>query len=338
MTLFRFLFILCLALSGCYDSHSSRTRTETDGGVSGLLVQISPMNLPGRVVGKNSTGVRLLSLDLTAIGDTVTVTYLDVLRSGSGSHQEIQNIYIIDEDGHRLTSGRNVNSVTGRVVFNNLSIVIESGTSRSLHFQIDLSSPVITGGTHQLELESVQASSPVQGVLPIQGNVFTVGEFAVGAVNFSAFSTPFPRANEESTVIANIGLYAPSTGFFLNKLELVMTGTESPSSITNPRLTVDGAVLAEGVWYDDKLLFVFDEAWQIPYPLIQTMRVIADLNGTPGRTISFSLEYPNDAFTFDENRFIYAQTCISSEQVNCSSNALFDGSGPARSTSITLQP
>ncbi|MCC7356881.1 hypothetical protein IT408_00005, partial [Candidatus Uhrbacteria bacterium] len=155
----------------------STTATPVGGNLTVSLASDTPA---GMTVTKNASSVKLVKVNLTAGSNGVTVTGLRFTRIGIGSTSDFSNVYLYDQDGLRLTTGRSINSQTNVVEFNSLNVMVDAGMTKSVYIYGDFSSPTATGGQHSFQLTDaasvvVSGNSTVAGSFPVRGNVFTVG-------------------------------------------------------------------------------------------------------------------------------------------------------------------
>ncbi|MCR4256489.1 MAG: hypothetical protein NUW08_02170, partial [Candidatus Uhrbacteria bacterium] len=199
-----------------------------DAGFNGLRISTSS-DMPGSTIPRDATGVRLATFDFEGVRTSGTVLMLATRRTGIGATSDFENVYLFDEYGRRLTTGRTINSMTNIVMFNGLSVTVSEGRVRSLTLVGDMSGSPTTGGQHAFEIVDVSAVTTdgvrVAGDFPIRSAVTTVGVIRAATLTCSkGVDLPDPEVGT-SADISNFSLSASDREIELRRLTLIQAGS-----------------------------------------------------------------------------------------------------------------
>jgi len=136
------------------------------GNVTVALASDTPA---GATVPKNAMSVPMIKVNLTAGNEDAIVTGLRFHRVGVGSTSDFANVYLYDQTGARMTTGRSVNATSNLVEFNSLNISIPANGMKSYYVYADYNSPETTGGNHAFELADA-ASVVLSGTGTVSGS------------------------------------------------------------------------------------------------------------------------------------------------------------------------
>lgn len=329
------IFFACLSLvSGCALSHGSEFDafvpmddaspmiepdagrvTELDAGIdsdpvvdaapmSGLLVRLSPETPAARVVPRDSTGVRLATFDFEGAGTSATILTLAIRRTGIGAASDFENVYLFDEYGRRLTTGRTINAMSNIVMFNGLSVVVSEARVKSLTLVGDLGDPVTTGGQHAFEIVDMSAvltdGVAVTGDFPIRSAVTTVGLIRATTVTCAKGpDLPDPEVGTSSD-ISNFSLTTGERDVELRRLTLLQAGSIDNTNLTELGLYQGSALVAYTSFVSvDRVVFQFPLGLLLPTSSATAFTVRARVRGPVGRTIRLYVEYPADIEALD---------------------------------------
>jgi len=290
-----------------------------------LTVALASDTPAGMNVPKNASSVSLVKVNLTAGSADVLVTGLHFHRVGVGAVGDFSNVYLYDQTGRRLTTGRTINTSTNIVEFNNLSITVPAGQTWAVMVYGDFSSPANTGGQHAFELVSaasvlVSGSSTVSGSFPVRGNVFTVGTTKSATVDVQKGINPAnPNIGSTDAEISNFKVTASLNDVTLNQITLYQAGSVSNSDLSNFNLYQGSTIVASAasVGTDGHIVLKFTTPYVIANGTTKVFSLHATVGGRAARTIRTYIEYSTDVSAMDNVYSAGAAVTLSS----------FDGTG-----------
>ncbi len=303
--------------------------------VTGALTVALASDTPaGMTVPYNAASVPLVKVNLTAGSSDVTVSGLRFHRVGVGAAGDLANVYLYNQDGVRLTTGRTINSSTNVVEFNALNLTIPAGSMKSVYVYGDFNvASTATGGEHAFEVQDaasvvVSGSATVGGAFPVRGNVFVVGSVASARVDVTKGSTPAnPTIGSKQIEISNFKLTANTNDVSVSQMTLYQGGSVTNSDLTNFKL-YQGTTLvatAASVSSNGHIVLKFNPAYTIANGNTKVFSLKADVAGRAGRTIRTYLEYTTDLTAMDLKYSAGANVCITSSGT-CTTGS-FDGTG-----------
>ena len=312
------------------DTVSAGAGPVVGGALSVALASDTPA---GMTVPKNSSGVQLTKVNLTAGSASVVVTGVRFHRVGVGAVSDFANVYLYDANGKRLTTGRTVNAATNVVEFNGLNQTIAAGQTLSLVVYGDIYTTT-TGGQHSFELVDaasvvVSGNSTVSGAFPVRGNVFTVGTSSAARVDIQKGTTPAnPTIGSKQVEISNFKLVANTNDVDVKQVTLYQAGSVTNSDLTNFNLYQGATLVATAASVDanGRITLKFSPSYMIANGTTKNFSLKADVGGRASRTIRTYVEYTTDLIAMDRVYGAGAQTCIISTATGCTGgSANFDG-------------
>ncbi|MDQ7815057.1 MAG: hypothetical protein RDU25_04620 [Patescibacteria group bacterium] len=297
--------------------------------VTGALTVALASDTPaGMTVPYNAASVPLVKVNLTAGSSDVTVTGLRFHRVGVGASADFSNVYLYNQDGVRLTTGRTINSSTNIVEFNALTITVPAGGMKSVYVYGDFSSPASTGGEHSFEVQDaasvvVSGSATVGGSFPVRGNVFVVGSVASARLDVTKGATPAnPTIGSKEVEISNFKLTANTNDVSVSQVTLYQGGSITNSDLTNFKLYQGSTLVASAaaVESNGRIVLKFSPAYTIANGNTKVFSLKADVAGRASRTIKTYVEYTTDVTAMDLKYNAGAA-------VDISTNGTFDGTG-----------
>lgn len=312
-----------------------------------LTVSLASDTPAGATVPKNAASVPLAKYMLVAGAGDVTITGLTVHRVGVGAAGDLANVYLYDQNGKRLTTGRTINSTSHTVSFNSLSIMVASGGSQAVYLYGDFSSPSATGGQHAFEIADaasvVVTSGTVGGSFPVRGNVFTVGTSLSARVDVRKGATPSnPIVGSASAEISNFKLTANTNDVKVNQITLYQAGSISNSDLTDLKLWQGSTLVAQAasVGSDGHMVLKFANPYLITAGTTKVFSLTAKVGGRADRTIRTYVEYTTDVSATDQVYNAGAAICIATTAVGgCTSTSqgAFDGTTSSEYIEVTTQ-
>ncbi len=271
-----------------------------------LTVALASDTPAGATVPKNSSSVPLVKVNLTAGSSDVTVSGMRFHRVGVGAVADFANVYLYNQDGVRLTTGRSINSSTNVVEFNALNMTVPAGGMKSVYVYGDFSSPVSTGGQHAFEVldaaSVVVNSGTVAGSFPVRGNVFTVGTTAAARVDIQKGATPAnPTIGSKEAEISNFKITANTNDVSVSQVTLYQAGSITNSDLTNFKLYQGTTLVASAatVSSNGRIVLKFSPAFVIANGTTKVFSLKADIAGRAARTIKTYVEYTTDVTAMD---------------------------------------
>lgn len=311
----------------------------TSGGpvVGGALTAALASDTPaGMNVPKNASSVPVVKVNFTAGSADATISGLKFHRIGVGAVTDFSNVYLYDQDGLRITTGRTINSTTNIVEFNSLNLTVKAGTTISVYVYGDFSTPSTTGGQHAFELVDaasiVVSAGTVSGSFPIRGNTFTVGTTSSARVDIIKGSQPSnPTIGTKQAEISNFKLQTNGVDDVeVRQITLYQAGGVTNSDLTNLNLYVGSTLVATAasVSSNGRIVLKFSPAYVIPNGNTRVFSLKADVAGRAARTIKTYVEYTTDVTAIDKTFNAGAQICNISTATGCTAGtANFDGTG-----------
>ncbi|MFA6446657.1 MAG: hypothetical protein WCW31_00175 [Patescibacteria group bacterium] len=273
--------------------------TSVNGSVTVALASDTPS---GATVPKNAMGVPMVKVNLTAGSADALVSGMRFHRVGVGSTSDFANVYLYDQDGNRLTTGRSVNATTNVTEFNSLNVTIPAGGMKSYYVYADFNSPTVTGGNHAFELVDAASvvltgTGTVSGSFPVRGNVFVIGASSAGTLTIQPGPTPAnPVIGSKNVEISSFKLTANTNDIRVNRVALYQGGTVDNSDLSNFELYQGSTKVASAASINAKgqIVLTFDTAYLIPNGVTRVFSLRGDVAGRSGRTIVTYIEYAAD--------------------------------------------
>jgi len=294
-----------------------------------LNVTLASDTPAGMTVPKNANSVQLAKWNFTAGSADVTVSGLTVTRVGIGSTTDLQNVYLYDGSGNRLTTGRTINSSTNKVQFNALNRTVAAGATVSYVLWGDFSSPSATGGEHAFEISDaasvVVGSGTIAGTFPLRGNTFLVGTASAARVDVQSGVDPTdPDIGSANAEISNFKLIANTNDVEIRRITLLQAGSVSNTDLTDLNLYQGSTVVATvAALVGDKIVLNFTNPFLLTEGTTRTFSLHARVGGRSGRTIKTYVEYATDIYAVDTTFNSGADVCIASSG-DCTTGS-FDG-------------
>lgn len=309
-----------------------------------LTVALASDTPTGMNVPRNASSVPLVKVNLTAGSADVNVTGLRFHRVGIGAVADFSNVYLYDQAGKRLTTGRSINTTTNIVEFNSLSITVKAGTTWAVLVYGDFAgSSATVGGQHGLELADMAAvtlsgSSTVGGTFPVRGNMFTVGAASSARVDIQKGTQPAnPNIGSADTEVSNFKVTANTNDVALKQITLYQAGSVTNSDLTKFKLYQGSTVVAsaDSIASDGHLVLMFTTPFVVTNGTTKVFSLRANVGGRAGRTIRLYVEYTTDVTAIDQVYKAGAAICINSSSPCTGSSANMDGTGGSGSSPQT---
>jgi len=215
-------------------------------------VSLSPLNPATTNVPINSSTtafevVPVLTVRIMAGASAVTVTNLNVLRSGLSSDQDLANVFLLD--GAKIIT-TNIGMNAGTVQFANAAglFTVNAGTYKDISVAVSISSSATASGhTYQFSIPSAASittvgGTVVGGVFPVMGNTMTAASVSnLGGITVTNGSTSNNASATALSVNAgqakfNAGqftLQANNQAVSVQSITLTNTASLAPSELAN---------------------------------------------------------------------------------------------------------
>ncbi|MFA6160986.1 MAG: hypothetical protein WC766_02280 [Patescibacteria group bacterium] len=274
------------------------------GSVSVTLASDTPA---GTTVPKNAMSVPMVKVTLSAGSADALVSGLRFHRVGVGATTDFANVYLYDQNGTRLTTGRSVNASSNMVEFNSLNVTIPANSMKSYYVYADFSTPTATGGNHAFELADaasvvLSGTGTVSGSFPVRGNVFVVGTASAGTISIAKGPTPAnPNIGAKDAEISSFKLTAATNDISVKRVTLYQAGTADNADLTNFALYQGTTKVASAATVDTKghITLNLDTPFLIANGVTRVFSLHADVAGRAARTIRTYVEYATDIYAVD---------------------------------------
>lgn len=301
-----------------------------------LTVALASDTPAGMTIPKNSASVPLAKYVFTGGSADTTITGLTVHRVGVGAASDWSAIYLYDQDGVRLTTGRTINSTAHTATFSSLSITVPAGGMKAVYIYGDAGSPSSTGGQHSFEVMDAAsvaiAAGTVSGSFPVRGNVFTIGTSLAARVDVQKGATPAnPTIGASGVEISNFKITANTNDVLVNQVTLYQAGTITNSDLSDFKLYQGSTLVASAasVTSNGRIVLKFAPSYLIGAGTTKVFSLKAKVGGRSGRTIRTYVEYTTDVNATDKTYSSGAAICIASTATGgctATSQGSFDGS------------
>ncbi|MFH1078422.1 MAG: hypothetical protein V1745_04060 [Patescibacteria group bacterium] len=305
--------------------------------VTGALTVALASDTPaGATLPKSASSVPLAKYMFTAGASAVTVNGLTIHRVGVGAAADWANVYLYDQNGLRLTTGRTINSTAHTATFSGLTVDVAAGGSAAVYLYGDVSSAASSAGQHSFEIPDaasvvVAGNVSVGGMFPVRGNVFTIGTSSSGRLDVLKGATPAnPVVGAKGAEISNFKLTANTNDIRVNAITLYQAGSVTNSDITNLKLYQGTTQVASatGVSSNGRIVLKFEPSYLITSGTTKVFSLKADVAGRSARTIKTYVEYTTDVNATDTVYNAGAAVCIAATAVGgctAATQGSFDG-------------
>lgn len=301
-----------------------------------LTVSLASDTPAGVTVPRNSASVPLAKYMFVGGSAGATITGLTLHRVGVGAAADLANIYLYDQNGKRLTTGRTINSTSHLATFSSLSIAVDAGASQAVYVYGDFNvASGSSGGQHSFEIMDAASvvvnAGTVSGSFPVRGNVFTVGTSLAGRLDVQKGTTPSnPTLGAADAEISNFKLTANTNDIKVNQVTLYQAGSISNSDLSNLKLYQGSTEVASAasVGSDGRIVLKFSTPYLISSGTTKVFSLHAKVGGRADRTIKTYVEYTTDVNATDMVYNAGAAVCIADTAIGgctATGQGTFDG-------------
>ena len=212
------------------------------------VLTISGANEPAPSIAPvGAGGVPFTTITFTAGSKDVEVRAVTVERTGPGEDGVFDSIALNDQDGNQIGGGHNFNS-DHKTVFSD-PFTIPANTSETFTLVGNMTDEVTThtGETPVLQIDAIDASSPVAGQFPLKGTPQTINDtLTIGGATamLSPFDPDVSRdryINDTGVRFSGIRITANSTeDLTLSSITWDQKGTAGDSDLANVITVVNG--------------------------------------------------------------------------------------------------
>lgn len=232
----------------------------------------------------------------------VTVTDLELMRTGVVSDSNISNLYLADEQGVIFAQYSSLN--IGKAVFNGLNMMVNAGQSRVVTLRMDLSSSATAGNTlgWSLNKVTVTGGGAVTG-LPVSGPTLTVTSVSnpsIAAVTYTYVTTGSTvDAGTNSFLAHSATVNVTNSAALLKSIKYTVVGSANKADLKNALLKISGVTVATSPTISgDTVIFVPTAEVRLPTGN-STLEIFVDVTGSPNRTMAWNVLRPYDGVFTD---------------------------------------
>ncbi len=148
-----------------------------------LIISKSSSQTPSQILSKGAKGVAFMKFELSVTGGSgnIKVNEINISRKGISSDSDVDKLYLYDSANIRIGSEKTL--YNGKVVFNNLNLIINEGTTRNIILKGDVSNNANIANNFYFSIDSsdnVKAEDingntvKITGNFPMNGNIMTI--------------------------------------------------------------------------------------------------------------------------------------------------------------------
>jgi len=280
------------------------TAAPTDATTANVLT-VSDPGQPVPILAPMSSGVQLLSFDLEAGSQDVTVSAVTIDRAGLGANGAFASFGLWDDSGLQVGPIATLNS-QNQAVFRR-SFVIPAGESHNFQVWANMNADLSSYDSQApvIRLISISASAPVSGPLPLSANPVTINSSLTVGSATALVSPDDPGAaatryiGDTRVRFAGIRITAASQeDLTISNIIWTQSGTISGSDIQNVVVNVDGVDYPTTIspYNGRDYLATFDPAVPITKGNSINLFIKGDILPTAAnRTIEFDINDINSA-------------------------------------------
>ena len=309
---------------------ANTSATQTSSSTDSLTV--SDPGQPASSLAPAGAGVLFTSITLTAGNKDVTVNAITARRVGMGADAAFSSIALYDPNG--LQIGNIVSFDSNHTARFRQPFTIPANTSETLTIYGNTAGDLTdyAGQTPSIEVDSIEASSPVVGQLPLAGSPQTLNDSLVVGGAFADISQFDPGTSmnryigDTNVRFSGIRITANSKeDLTLSSIIWDQTGTASAGDISNVQTFVNGTstpavVSADGRTY----VSVFNPGIVIPKGQSVDVYVRGDVNMTgANRTVEFDIYDNSDDVALTGNTYGFGVGIAPESDTAVSGNSVF---------------
>lgn len=316
-------------------SGGSTTGGVVGGGVSVSLDATSPM---GKTLISGQGVATLAVFKVMNMGTTpAKVTTLKLKRTGISSDSTLNNVYLYDGAGNRLTDSASV--ATGMITFTDSAglMTVPAGASMSVAVRADINTGT-NGQTVGVMLTDVVADVGTVSGTPVSGAEMTIAAQPAGiaTADFTGVTTPtggsIDPQNDYTVWQRTVSIGSRDT--MMSAIRFQQIGSAYLDDIQNFRLYVDGVQVGSAVAKADANRFVsFNFATPVTLKAgSHVVKLVGDVVGGSGRSFQFSLRRVVDVEIWDSQLNIVVTPTVG----NAAFAAVDAGSTSVNAGTITI--
>ena len=316
-------------LNAMCTSSTTTTATTTMTTIGGALM-VSNTTQPANSLAPNSASrVAFTKFVVTAGASDVTVTGVNVERTGLAADAAFAGVVLVDEDGTQFdiakTFGSNHTATVGG------TFTVKAGTSKTLTVAGNMAADNSTraGQVASLTVTGVNTTSTVSGSFPITGAMHTINASltlgtAVGSVSsFDPGTTATKPIGTTGYKFTGVRVTAGSAeDVRLKSVRFYQAGSAGSGDLSNVMIYVDGTAYPTTVSTDGKYYAAnLGSGIVIAKGLAKDVWIAGDItgSGSAGRTVDFDIQKNTDVYVTGET---YGYGIIASGTITTSTPSL----------------
>ena len=281
-----------------YDDQCNEQAQSAEGE---LTVELSDDTPASNSIPKDAQSVEFLKLDLTAESEDVTVDSITFTRTGTGSRNDFDNVWL-EKDGMIIADARSINSSNLITLYPHYTI--DAGETVTFSLMADLSGTAAHIDAFQIaDEDDIDASvDAITGDFPLSGNAMSLTSYVMGTVTFaSAGASSTVDIGDEQKTVGEFTIKPASSNnndFVFRSIRLKETGTAGLADLDNIALyDNDGEVITDEYDVDGNYLTFPDVDYDIEDGDTVRFTVRADIiSGDDGQTIILKLNKNYELF------------------------------------------
>lgn len=236
------------------------TGTGTGTGTTVGALTVSAASQPANSLAPTSAArVPFTKIMVSAGASDVTITGVNVERSGLANSAVFAGVVLLDQDGTQIgiakTLGSNNQATVGE------TFTVKAGTTRTLTIAGNMAASLVSyaGQVASLTVTGINTSSTVSGSFPITGAMHTInasltlGSLTAGTSSFDPGSAQSKEVGTTNYKFSGLRLTAGSAeAVRLHSIRFNQSGSASSNDLSNVMVYVDGVAYATTVSADGK--------------------------------------------------------------------------------------
>jgi hypothetical protein len=256
--------------------------------------------------------IPVLKLNFAAGANSVTVTGLNVNRSGLSADSDLQNVFLMEGN---VVIATNLGISNGVINFSNGNglFTVNANATQEITVAIEITTGIGSGHTYAFSVASasgITSNAPsVGGSFPISGNTMTgttVNQLGALQISNSSAATSSSaglsvNAGQKNYLVGQFTLTAQNQSVQVKSIKLTQTGSVAASDVANYSL-YNGGTLVSSVAAVNGQNVTFDlsaNPLQLASGNVDTMYVYVDVLGGVNRNFQLSVQHNYDIIAND---------------------------------------
>jgi hypothetical protein len=261
---------------------NNNTQEENTKGEDKLVVALDPVTPKTLTVSKTAKHVKVMKVDFTAGSKDVTLDTVTVKLNGLIKRDDIDSVYITNESGVDISTDKSITSDYTAVLKFKTDKVVKANTTVAYYLTVDFKASNTRYG--YFTLESVEASSDVNGDLPLRSADVNLVDYTADTIDFKVQST----ASEKKYVgDKNVEVYKfqlsdegnDDKDSIVKSIKLTASGDDVEGRLDNFKLVVGGQDITKSVTIDRDEVTITTKDYVLPDGESKVFYVYADVIG-----------------------------------------------------------